>query len=149
LLPEQAENVTYAAARAYAAARIAAPATALIVISVLGILSQMFFFGQLARFGADAAVSPWLRQLVPELAKLPADVVVTASAAGAAGALVVCLVMLFGALSMKKVHGYGFAMAAAILAVIPCTSPCCLGLPFGIWALVVLNDPAVKAAFRR
>jgi DNA-directed RNA polymerase subunit RPC12/RpoP len=32
---------------------------------------------------------------------------------------------------------------------VPGTSPCCLlGLPFGIWALVVLSDIHVRAAFR-
>lgn len=38
---------------------------------------------------------------------------------------------------------------AAILAMIPCVSPCCLlGLPLGIWALIVLLKPEVKAAFQ-
>jgi hypothetical protein len=38
---------------------------------------------------------------------------------------------------------------ASILAMIPCfTSCCCLvGLPIGIYALVVLNKPEVKSAF--
>jgi hypothetical protein len=50
---------------------------------------------------------------------------------------------------MKKLESYSFAMAAAIIAMIPCISPCCLlGLPFGIWALVVLGDGSVKAAFQ-
>ena len=58
------------------------------------------------------------------------------------------VVILLGALKMKKLESYGFAMAAAILAMIPCISPCCiLGLPFGIWALVVLLDESVKASF--
>jgi hypothetical protein len=31
---------------------------------------------------------------------------------------------------------------------VPCISPCCLvGLPIGIWALVVLNKPEVKSSF--
>jgi hypothetical protein len=31
---------------------------------------------------------------------------------------------------------------------IPCTGPCCIvSLPLGIWALVVLMSPDVKAAF--
>ena len=31
---------------------------------------------------------------------------------------------------------------------VPCISPCCLvGLPIGIWALVVLNKPEVKGSF--
>ncbi len=45
-------------------------------------------------------------------------------------------------------QSYGFAMTASIIAMIPCISPCCLlGLPFGIWALVVLSKPEVKSAF--
>jgi hypothetical protein len=36
-----------------------------------------------------------------------------------------------------------------ILVMIPCLSPCCiLGIPIGIWGLIVLMDPNVKAAFR-
>jgi hypothetical protein len=39
-------------------------------------------------------------------------------------------------------------LAAAIVALIPCFSPCCLiGLPIGIWALVVLSKPEVKSQF--
>jgi hypothetical protein len=50
---------------------------------------------------------------------------------------------------MKNLQSYGLAMTASIVAMIPCISPCCiLGLPFGIWALVILNRPEVKAAFR-
>jgi predicted Zn finger-like uncharacterized protein len=37
---------------------------------------------------------------------------------------------------------------ACILAMIPCVNCCILGLPFGIWGLVVLNKPEVKDAFR-
>jgi hypothetical protein len=51
---------------------------------------------------------------------------------------------------MKGFRSYGLAMAASILSCIPCAnSCCCLGLPIGIWAIVVLIDPQVKAAFRR
>jgi len=59
------------------------------------------------------------------------------------------VLVFIGAMKMKNLENYSLAMAAAIVAVIPCISPCCLlGLPFGIWALVVLNDSSVKAAFR-
>ena len=62
---------------------------------------------------------------------------------------VVAIVVITGALKMKRLQSYPFAMIASIIAMIPCISPCCLlGLPFGIWALVVLSDPQVKAAFR-
>jgi flagellar motor component MotA len=62
--------------------------------------------------------------------------------------MVIGVVILMGALKMKKLESYGFSMAAAILAMLPCISPCCLiGLPIGIWAVVVLNKPEVKSAF--
>ncbi len=57
--------------------------------------------------------------------------------------------IIYGALQMKKLVNFRLAMTASILALAPCISPCCLlGLPFGIWALVVLNKPEVKAAFQ-
>jgi hypothetical protein len=52
-----------------------------------------------------------------------------------------------GGNALRKQSSYGLAMTGSIIAVIPCLSTC-LCLPFGIWALVVLNDPDVKAAFR-
>lgn len=55
----------------------------------------------------------------------------------------------FGGLKMKNLENYGLAMAASIIAVIPCIgSCCCLGIPVGIWSLIVLNKPEVKAGFR-
>jgi predicted Zn finger-like uncharacterized protein len=55
--------------------------------------------------------------------------------------------ILAGAIKMKKVKSFGFAMTACILAMIPCSGCCLLGLPFGIWGLVILNKPEVKDAF--
>jgi predicted PurR-regulated permease PerM len=58
-------------------------------------------------------------------------------------------VTLFGGLKMKNLENYGLAMAASIIAIIPCFGPCCcIGIPVGIWSLVVLNKPEVKSAFR-
>ncbi len=59
------------------------------------------------------------------------------------------IVMLVGALKMMKLQSWGFALAAAILVMLPCGSCCCcLGIPLGIWVIVLLNKPEVKAAFR-
>ena len=58
-------------------------------------------------------------------------------------------VIIFGSMKMKTLHSFGLSMTSSILAMIPCISPCCLmGLPIGIWAIVVLNKPEVKTAFR-
>jgi len=62
--------------------------------------------------------------------------------------LVTRVLQILGAIAMLRVRGYGLAMAGAISAIIPCEIYCCLPcLPFGIWALVVLNNQQVKAAF--
>ena len=61
--------------------------------------------------------------------------------------ILVNLVILLGAVKMKKLESYGLAMAASIIAMIPCQPCCLLGLPFGIWAVVVLSKPEVKSAF--
>jgi hypothetical protein len=49
---------------------------------------------------------------------------------------------------MKQLKNYGLAMTGSIIAMLPCSVCCLLGLPFGIWSLVVLNNPEVKEAFR-
>lgn len=60
--------------------------------------------------------------------------------------LPVGVVQVIGGLRMRQLETYGLAMTASILAVLPSVS-CVLGLPIGIWALVVLFRPEVKAAF--
>jgi hypothetical protein len=57
---------------------------------------------------------------------------------------------ILGALKMKNCQSYGLAMTGSITAMLPCggLGCCILGLPFGIWAIVVLMNSEVKAAFR-
>jgi hypothetical protein len=56
--------------------------------------------------------------------------------------------VIFGAVKMKKLQGRGLAIAASIVAMLPCGYLCCvIGLPIGIWSLVVLNKPDVKSFF--
>lgn len=60
--------------------------------------------------------------------------------------------VIFGAMKMRALTGYGLALASAIVAMVPgLTCWCCCfglpGLPIGIWALVVLLDQNVKASF--
>ena len=63
--------------------------------------------------------------------------------------LILSIIVLIGAIKMKALENYGFAMAASIIALFPCIGPCCfIGIPFGIWSLVVLSDPLVKSSFR-
>lgn len=58
--------------------------------------------------------------------------------------------IIYGALQMKALQNHTFALLAAIVAMVPCVSPCCVvGLPAGIFALVILVKPEVKAAFAK
>jgi len=56
--------------------------------------------------------------------------------------------VLAGAIQMIRLRTYGLALTAAIIALLPCSPGCLLGLPFGIWALVALNKQEVKDAFQ-
>ena len=57
--------------------------------------------------------------------------------------------VLFGAMKMKKLESYTLSMIAVIVNGLPCSGCCCgIGLGISIWALVVLLDNSVKAAFR-
>ena len=56
--------------------------------------------------------------------------------------------VIFGALKMRNLQGHGLALGAAIVSIIPCSGCCCIGLPVGIWALVLLLKPEVKGQFQ-
>jgi len=55
---------------------------------------------------------------------------------------------IFGCKKMIQLESKSVVWVMLILAVIPCCTPCCVGLPFGIWGIVVMNDPIVKLAFK-
>jgi len=57
------------------------------------------------------------------------------------------IVMLVGGIRMRQLRNYTLAVTAAVLAVLPCSGCCIVSLPCGIWALVVLLDANVRAAF--
>jgi hypothetical protein len=62
-------------------------------------------------------------------------------------ALIVSGIIIFGALQMMKLKSYGLAMTSSILGMLPCSFCCIVGLPIGVWSLIVLMKPEVKSAF--
>lgn len=121
--------------------RIAGPAIALMITSgigialaVMGLLLNILGIGFGAAQGGDEGVGMMFEGGVG----IGQSVI-----GGIAGVFI-----FIGALKMKSLQNYGLAMAATIIAMVPCVSPCCIiTLPFGIWALVVLMNEDVKAAF--
>jgi DNA-directed RNA polymerase subunit RPC12/RpoP len=143
----EAARAGYSPADLLVLSRVSGPATALIVTAALGAtLNLLGLIGNLV----SVALVPGGGGMMGQRAGDP----MMAMASGAWGivsgivGLLMAALIIAGALKMKKLESYGMAMAAAIIAVIPCNCCCVLGLPFGIWALVVLNDANVKAAFR-
>lgn len=66
--------------------------------------------------------------------------------------LVASAFVLYGGMQMKGLKNYTMALVAAIVAVVPCfiPCPCCfVGIAAGIWAIIVLIKPEVKAAFEQ
>lgn len=61
--------------------------------------------------------------------------------------LIANIFILVGAIKMKKCQSYGLAMTAGILSILFHCGCCCLGLGSGIWAIVILSKPEVKAVF--
>ncbi len=63
----------------------------------------------------------------------------------------ICGFIIYGALQMKGLKNWTLALVANILAMIPCcVGACCLlGLPVGIWGVIVLIKPEIKAAFAK
>jgi hypothetical protein len=148
-------------------ARLAGPAIALIVTAIISILGWIGYLGynivtlpaqrelqeqlmkqqqqQFQQKGLNAKQMEQVQQFQQMGMNIGIGLVIGLTIIGILGALLI----LIGGLKMKNAQSYGLALTASIVAVIPCVSPCCLlGIPFGIWALVVLNNPDVKAAFR-
>ena len=58
-------------------------------------------------------------------------------------------IVIAGCFSMLQLKSYRVAMAGGIVALIPCCSPFIIvGIPLGIWALVLLTQPHIKAEFK-
>lgn len=131
-----------------AADQVRAPAVGLIVTAILGFVINLAAVIWNLLSAAGMGIAPPGRSPNPELERYLTMFGGTMGVVSGIVALVVAGLIFYGALKMKRLEGHGWAVAASILALAPCISPCCLiGLPVGIWALVVLFKPEVKAAF--
>jgi len=122
----------------YAASQVSGPAIALIVIGSLSLLGGLLSLARLTVFGFG----------------FPGNAAPAAMVGGVGllitfASLALSVLIIIGGIKMKNLQNYGLAMAASIVAMTPCIGACCiLGLPFGIWAVVVLSNESVRSAFR-
>ena len=130
--------------RANAKSQISGPAISLIVVASISLLvvtvGAVFDVVILATGAVDNMIQP---QAMPKSTQVLVRLVW--------GLLLIVsnIVILIGSIKMLQLKNFEFSKITAILSVIPCLGPCCIaGIPFGIWALVVLGKPEVRNAFR-
>lgn len=125
------------------------PAISLIVLASLGIAYYCFNAAYTLLVGGAMFQRQMPPNISPELQHFIEGM--RGPLAGVFSLVIAALngLILFGAIKMLRLQSRSLAMAACILAMLPCTSGCCciLGIPFGIWGLIVLNKPEVKSQF--
>lgn len=126
--------------------QVQGPAIGLVVTGVIGILFGLFrLLGSLFGFGLSA---------MQDLQNLGPGANYLRYISGGAGlvfgiiTLATAAFVIWAALQMKQLRGWTISVVGSIVAMVPCIGPCCIvGIPIGIWALVILMKPEVKAAF--
>jgi predicted Zn finger-like uncharacterized protein len=137
----------FSRAQERAKGRIMAPAICLLVAAILGVLAGLLQIG--ISFTPQPPLPPpqpgepeWIREF-QKSSRGP-----TALIGGVIG-VVYCGIIIFASIQMLNMRMWGFSLAGSIMSMINCFNCCCiLGLPFGIWATIVLSDQEVKNAFR-
>ncbi len=123
--------------------QLSGPATGLLVTGIVGGLLELTSFIAML-FG-----SSWIALMeedIPE--KMEGLFQASFWTASSLVGLLIAAFLIFASTKMREPSQWGLCIAASILAMVPCISPCCLiGLPIGIWCLVVLTKPEIKAAF--
>lgn len=126
-----------------ARARVSGPAIGLLITAALGGVMSLAMM-----LAAGKTIVPARGEVPPELAPFAESLSPAACLTTGLIGLVLSALVAYGARQMQTLRSFGWSVTAAVLALIPCTSPCCvLGVPIGIWALVVLYRPEVRAAF--
>lgn len=140
--------------------KIATPALLLILTGVLGFLIEMgalalsvaaptLFYDMMVDFIKNQPKNPQQQKQLQDMEDKKDEMLLNSPlniASIMVGACVNALAVV-GGIKMRSASGYGLSLAGSIAAIIPMGGCCCLTLPFGIWTLVVMMNPDVKAGF--
>lgn len=125
---------------------IRGPAIGLMVVSILAIAIGSFgLIGNLFMYFSGAM------DLLDDVRQrpIPASTSIVIKVAWGAVLILASSYVLYGSIQMKNLGSYSAALSAAYISAIPCIGPCCIfGIPFGIWAIVVLKKPGVRESFK-
>ena len=142
--------------------RVRLPARFLLFLSVFNLVTGIYVMVRMIMLKKEGPNAE-LRELADKTAKDPnapevfkgwtADTFLTVMANGTLGYFgisgLISVLILAGARRMMELRSYGLAVTAAILAAVPCTTPCCfLSQAVGVWAFAMLMQPDVRRAFQ-
>jgi hypothetical protein len=120
------------------ATRVSAPAIGLLIA---GGLSAAFTLGWLVIVGVIGVAAVADREIADALPGLGIWITLAIVKLALDGLTIVA------GLQMRQLRSWGLSLAGSIAAMLPCSICCILGLPLGVWALLVLVDDEVKRAF--
>jgi hypothetical protein len=125
--------------RAYAEQRVKNPALWLMITAIAGsVLNVISALANLMGLLGDYSQMPGMEPALMSAYSIGMLVI----------GLAIAVVVYLAASRMQRLESWGFSLAGAILAALPWSPCCCIGLPIGIWAVVVLLDEKVKGQFR-
>jgi hypothetical protein len=136
---------------------VKAPSICLQVISALGFvlsiwsLIKLVFFKNMIEQDLERIVAQYPQLQDAHFQELMHTIYGPVGIASNVFTLVISALIFWAALKMRNLQSYTFVIVATILAMLPCATNCCvwvLGLPIGIWALVVLGRKHIKSHFK-
>lgn len=143
------EKTISAQAKAEAVRQVSGPSAGLLITGIVGGIFSLIGLAALMIGAGIASVaglgSDWLDEVPWHLEEVFEGVF---SIGFTLIELLVAGFIIYAALKIKELKQWGLGVAACIMAMLPCISPCCIiGLPLGIWCLVVLMRPEVRDSF--
>lgn len=129
----------------------------LIIFGCLGMVLQVFSIISTLATGAASGMnqftnSPEFQDLLQQSPRMQEFMGIMGSSIFALGNaffhMVTALLVIMGGYHLKEMKSYRLAFTGSLVAAIPCLgSCCCMEIPIGIWALVLLTREGAKDAF--
>ncbi len=128
---------------------VSGPATGLLVTGIIclivSILNTVMSLTGAGFQPPPGEIPPEMQPFIDMLQKMQGPVAIITSILG----IGISALIIFAAQKMRALQSYAMVVTGAVLAIVPCISPCCcIGIPVGIWVLVVVFKPEVKSMFQ-
>lgn len=132
---------------------VKAPAILMILTAVISLLHAIYSMVMISQAPFEEILRQAEKQSGQQFpVQLPVAVMKTAMMAFGSMPMVGAVLILFAGQRFLSLRNRGMVMTGGILLLLPCvgiTFPVCLlGVPVGVWSLMVVSKPEVRSAFR-